>query len=282
MVGTSIALSWAVFASAKDILSKKVAFSLSGIASSWASFAFAVPFYLLCMLIGVVTNALTVSFSAEFLFLVTLRALSDAFFETSKMTALKIGELSQLVIAMQLIPIAMLFLSPLVTGDPLSSQIIVASVLAVAGCLVLFWHPSIKRPSRKFLLITFVCIISGAISSCLDRLAANQTSAVWSGFMMTLFAGIFVTPLMFMKRGSFSSIRGSLYECTLRGFFEIGYMVLKIWALQFMSAPQFMVMSRVNVLISLVGGNVLFREKGLVVKLIAALMIIVSGVVAVV
>src|SRR5947209_14169162 len=84
----------AVFSSAKDLLSKRLAFRLDGTASTYASFAYALPYYLLMLAILWLLGYENFTCSLSFLLLVVLRSVTDAVAEGMKMHAFCHGDLS--------------------------------------------------------------------------------------------------------------------------------------------------------------------------------------------
>src|SRR5262245_37076030 len=107
----------ALFSSSKDLLSKRLAYRMDGIASTYASFAYALPFYLLLLAFLIFQEKEALSFTAEFLLLVFLRSVTDTFAEGMKMHAFAHGDLSLMTIIFSISPLFLLITSPLITRD---------------------------------------------------------------------------------------------------------------------------------------------------------------------
>src|SRR4029077_16907185 len=86
-MGILAALLSAVFSTSKDIVSKKLTVKIDGTASAFASFAFALPFYLVVLTVLGLMGYNIFAFSIAFWWLVLARALTDVFAEGMKMYA---------------------------------------------------------------------------------------------------------------------------------------------------------------------------------------------------
>src|SRR6516162_779679 len=84
----------AVFSSSKDLLSKRLAFRLDGTTSTFASFTFALPYYVLLLAVLYALGFEAFTWSLPFLVLVLLRSITDTFAEWLKMHALAHGDIS--------------------------------------------------------------------------------------------------------------------------------------------------------------------------------------------
>ena len=91
-MGIVAALLSAVFSTSKDIISKKMAVRIDGAASTFASFAFALPFYLIVLAVLGLAGYDIFHFSMTFWWLVLARALTDSFAEGMKMYAFAHGD----------------------------------------------------------------------------------------------------------------------------------------------------------------------------------------------
>ena len=140
-MGLIAALASAVLASAKDLVSKRLAFRLDGTASTFASFAYALPFYVLILAFLYYLGLEMFVLSWAFLLLVLLRAITDTLAEWLKMSAFTYGDVSLVVCFFSLSPVMMLFTSPLITGDVPSLWGSVAVVLVTIGSLLLVYSP---------------------------------------------------------------------------------------------------------------------------------------------
>ena len=97
-MGILAALASAVFSTCKDLVSKKLTLHIDGTASTFASFAFALPFYLVVLAILWASGYDIFHFSVTFWWLVLARALTDVFAEGLKMYSFAHGDVSFLTI----------------------------------------------------------------------------------------------------------------------------------------------------------------------------------------
>src|SRR5262245_8673040 len=93
-MGVFAAVLSAVLSSAKDLISKRLAFRIDGTLSTYASFAFALPFYVAALALLVLLGKEDLSVSTAFLWLVLLRSVTDSFAEGMKMHAFAHGDIS--------------------------------------------------------------------------------------------------------------------------------------------------------------------------------------------
>ena len=224
---------------AKDLVSKSLAADVDSIVSTFASFAFALPFYILLLAILLWTGHEELVFSSSFLSLVLLRAIFDCGAEWCKMQALSEADISLLSPFLALSPVFLLILSPLITGDVPSFRGGAGVVLVILGGLFLLSPSSMRGGSiskRAIVLATLTSVLF-AMNACFDRLAVQEATPVWAGFMMTLTAGAFFVPSLLRNAARQSDLQMYSFAFSLRGIFELGYMVCKLYALQFMQAP---------------------------------------------
>lgn len=264
-MGILLALVSAFFSSSKDLVSKRLAASVDGTTSAFASFAFALPWYLLIMLLSALFGWEALRATDSAYLLVALRALTDTGAEITKMYALMHADVSLLSCVFALHPFFVVLISPLVTGDPFRTQDGVAIVSIVIGSLVLAYRPRRAGAGPLFngqsrgVFIGVLSSVFFAMNSCLDRLAAQQSSPIFSGFTMTALSALYILPLMFFGR-RWSALPTAVRPFTVRGIFETGFMVCKLAALQFLTAPKVLGIQKLSLLISIVGGRVVFKE----------------------
>src|SRR5207248_8776220 len=128
--------------SSKDLLSKRLAFRIDGMTSTYASFAYALPFYVVFLLVQYLRGEETVTFSSAFWVLVLLRSVTDALAEGMKMHAFAHGDISVVSCFFSISPLFLLITSPLITGDTMSLEGIVAVCVVVGGSVLLMYRPS--------------------------------------------------------------------------------------------------------------------------------------------
>lgn len=281
MNGVLLALICASFSSAKDLMSKKVSFNVDGTVSSFASFAFALPFYALALVIAATLGWESLQITAGFGGYVIARSLTDVCAEWCKMNAFSRGDLSLVVLYLSLTPLLLLVTSPLVTGDPLTVGAVLSSLLVVSGSIVIAYRPNAREAasSRKAICFALLAALFFSLNACFDRLAVKNGSPLLAGLSMTSLAALLLFPLMFSRRGSFSQLLRYRRPFFLRGFFEIGFMVAKLSALQFMSAPLVDSVMRLSVVFSIVAGRFYFAEQDFARRLFAGFLVTMGSVV---
>lgn len=287
-VGFLLALLSSAFSAAKDLVSKKLAFRLHGTASTFASFAYALPFYLLLLAVLVPLGVEKISLSLGFLFLVFLRSLTDALAEGLKMHAFAHADISLVSCFFSLSPLFLLITSPLLTGDRLSWQAVLAVLLVVVGSIALVYRPSHKgwAIQKKGLLLACAAAVFFSLNSCFDRLTvekigtAQKGTPVFAGFAMTLLSALFLLPLIAHRRDHWKTMYAEGRGLWLRGLLEVAFMACKLSALQYLSAPLVVAVQRSSLLLSIVGGRVFFREQDFARRLVAGIVIL-GGVIVV-
>jgi drug/metabolite transporter (DMT)-like permease len=183
---------------------------------------------------------------------------------------------------LSLSPLFLLISSPLITGDSLTNGGIFSIVIIVVGCLVLIGGKNSSSTfSWKAIGLATLGSVFFSLNSCFDRLAVKEASPLLSGFAMTFMAGIMLLPLAMRERGSLKISFPSPKLFWARGFFELSFMSLKLLALQSIQAPYVVGVLKISVLISIIGGKIVFKEGQFKRRLLAGLMVT-CGVVGVV
>jgi drug/metabolite transporter (DMT)-like permease len=275
-MGFILGLLSAVFAASKDLLSKRLAFRIDGTASTFASFFFALPFYVLVLAILIASGAETTTWTRSFLLLVFLRAVTDTAAEWLKMYALAFGDISIVATFFSLSPLFLLVTSPLITGDPVSWFEILAVTLVVLGSLLMVYRPNLagwRHQVRGILLATGAAIFF-SLNSCFDRLAVKEGTPVFTGFTMTLLSAVFLVPFVIGHPQRMEGLRSNWRGLTARGVLEIAFMVCKLAALQYLTAPDVVALQRLSLVLSIIGGRVFFKEADFVRRLLAGLLIL--------
>lgn len=266
----------AVFAASKDLVSKKIAFSVGGTVSAFASFAFAIPFYLLLLLVLGALGLETFELSRAFLILVLLRALCDSGAEWLKMHAFTHGDISFLACFISLNTLFTLLLSPFITGDPLSLKGAIGVLLTVIGALALLYDP--KKLTTKLELKGVAFATSAAflfgLQSCFDRLAVLQAGPAWTGFTMTAVSALIIAPAALRTSDKRNQLKEFKKPFLIRGIFEVTFMVIKLTALQFLQAPYVSGIMKVSLLLSIIGGRVFFKERDFTKRALSGVLII--------
>ncbi|MBX7143919.1 MAG: DMT family transporter [Oligoflexia bacterium] len=278
MLGAVIALGGAALHAAKDIISKSLSSRVDGATSTFASFAFAIPFYLAALFILWLTGLEDFALTPAFWTWIVLRSLSDVCAEWFKMHSFTHGDLSVVSSLVAMSPVVLLIVSPLVTGDVPSLLGIVGVCISVSGTAVMLYRPrnSATRSDLRSIGLALLSAFFFAMNACFDRLAVRTASPTLSGFAMTVGACIIVIPSMVGKPQRWSSLAGELRRFSARGLLEFVFMVAKLSALQYMQAPYVVALLRSSVLFSVFGGRMFFAEGGFRRRLFAALLIVVG------
>lgn len=270
-MGLLAALLSALFSSSKDLMSKRLAFHLDGTVSTFASFAFALPYYVLLLAVLYLLGYETFTFSLAFLTLVLLRSITDTFAEWMKMYALAHGDLSVVSLIFAFSPLFLLLTSPLITRVPLNIADVAAVFLVVGGSMILVYRPSTPHGSRqrKGILLAIGASLFFSLNSCFDYLAVQKEmrivsgfgTAVVAGFTMTLLSAVFLCPFLLGRGDRLLALRTHRAGLLLRGLLEVAFMVCKLYALEFLDAPAVAAIQRLSLLLSIIGGRVFFQEK---------------------
>jgi len=235
---------------------------------------YALPFYLLFLAIAVATGHETFFINSAFLGFVVLRSVSDIGAEWCKMTSLSHGDLSLVSGFYSLSPVFLLILSPLITGDPVTTQGALGVLIVGAGTLVMSYrkrgHHS--KSSLKGIAFALVSSVFFAINSCFDRLAVHEASPLMSGFAMTALSALLLIP--FAREPIRPAFRTAHKPFLIRGAIEAVFMFSKLSALQYISAPYVVAIMRVSVVFSVLSGHAFFKEEHFKQRLVGALLIV--------
>jgi drug/metabolite transporter (DMT)-like permease len=291
-MGLALAIFSCVFATAKDLVSKRLAGQLDGTVSTFASFAFAVPYYVLVLGVLYLFGQEPFAITRAFLLLELLRSITDTFAEWMKMYAFAYGDISVVSSFFSLSPLFLLFLSPFITEDEPSLTAGLGVLVVVAGSLLVVRRQPAKEAvsQRKGILLALGAALFFSLNSCFDRLAmkegkplvaASSEALLWApvfaGFTMTVLSALFLLPLILLRRDRVQTLVAYRGEFALRGFLEITFMVSKLTAMQFLSAPEVVAIQRLSLLLAIVAGRVIFKEPDFGRRL-AAGMLILTGV----
>jgi drug/metabolite transporter (DMT)-like permease len=266
----------ALFSASKDLLSKRLAFRMDGTSSTFASFAFALPFYLVVLAVQFFLGQETALWVSRYLLLVLLRSVTDTFAEWMKMYAFAHGDISLVATFFSLSPLFLLLTSPLITGDPLSLADVVAVMLVVGGSLLIVYHPSKSGwgEQKRGIVLALGAALFFSLNSCFDRLAAQYGRPVFSGFTMTLLSAVFLAPLVLTRGDRLRALHAYRRGLLARGLLEVAFMVCKLYALQFLNAPFVVVINRFALVLSIIGGRLFFKEPDFARRLAAGLLIL--------
>ena len=273
----------ALLASSKDLVSKRLAADVDGLTSTFASFAFALPFYAVLLLIFWLAGVEDFVTGESFLLLVILRSLSDVGAELCKMTAFRYGDLSVVTCFFSLSPIFLVILSPLITGDPVSSRELLALGIVTVGSIVVAYRPrrSTDGVQWQAILLSLASAFFFAVNTCFDRLAVQSSSAVFAGAAMTMFSGGVLMPVALVSRSRIEALYRHRRAFSLRGGIEVVFMVLKLVALQFLTAPIVVSLQRLAIVFSIINGRLVLREQHAGQRLVGGTIILIGVMIAV-
>lgn len=280
-IGILCALLASMLITAKDVVSKKVSSLVDPLVSSFASFLYAVPFYLLFLLLAWFLGYENFLWTGNFWLFVFLRALTDTVAESSRMLAFKEGELSSVAAIFSLHPIMTLIFSPLLTGDPLSPNIIWGVLLATTGTYCFLKVPA--KISVRTLTFSLIATVFFSLNSCFDRLSAQNASALLGAFSMNMMAGFLTLPFMLIQPGASIACKQLKQESvafSLRGFFEAVFMTLKLLAVSVLQAPVASAIFRLNLIFQVIAGRAFFSEEGLLLRTIGSILIILGSLIS--
>ena len=276
-MGILLGLCSAFLMSAKDVVSKSVATRVDGRTSTFASFAFALPFYAVLLTLLWICGLETFEISGPFLAYVVMRATTDSVAEWLKMEALAHGDLSLVSCVFALSPIFMLLLSPIFTGDHISWSGVGWILLVVIGTLALMYrHDARPTDEARAILLATGGAMAFAMNGILDRLAVQQASPTLSGFAMTLISALIITPSVIPSAERRAALRALQRPFALRGAIEVPFMVAKLWALQFLAAPYVAALQRASMLINVIAGKLLFQEERFLQRLAGATLMLIG------
>lgn len=261
----------------RDTVSKKLLTSVSETVSANTSFLMAIPFYLLLLPILYFSGYEEFVFNKQFLFFIFLRAFLDAFGERLKMTAFANGEMSVISSIFSLQMVAQLFISPFVTGAPLTNKIIIGAILSTLGTVTIFFNRSTKT-NKKGLIAAFLMVPIFALNLSLDRMCSQEGGPVWSAFLMTTISCLFIMPFTPKKELVLVS-KQYAKPLFIRGALEVLFMVLKLTSLRFLASPEASILFRLQVLFSVISGKAVFHEGRFYRKLLGAALIILGVVI---
>ena len=279
-MGIFFAIFSAFLQTARDLVSKKVSFNVDATVSAFACFAFAIPFYLILIPFLWVLGYEDFSISSTFIYLVLIRSLIDSLAEWLRMHAYAEADISVVNCFLALTPLFVLITSPVITGDHISNQGYLAIFFIVLGSLLLVLQKGGRsidlKGQGRGILFSIAAAIVFAVNVCVDRLAVQEGSPVMAGFLMTAIAGSYFIPAIVRNRERVTAIKSNVKFFTLRGFFEIAFMVSKLTALQYLPSQYVMGIQKSSVLFAVVGGRIFFDEPEFIKRLFCGTLILIG------
>ncbi len=270
-----------LFGSAKDLVSKKLSFNVHTTVNTFASFAYALPGYFLVMLLFYSIGLEDFSFSGKFFLYVFLRSITDICAEWCKMRSFLLGDISLVSCFFSLDLFFLLFTSYLITGDVIPPAGILGIVVVVLGTLVAA-YPIFKQGRDKIkknisaILMSSLSAFFFSLNNSLDRLAAQNSSPLFSAFTMTFFSCLFLLPLLLKHKKSLHVLKSQNKLFFFRGVLELLFMTSKMTAVRYLPAPYVVGLRKSTVIFSIIGGKLLYNEKDFKVRLLSGLIILVG------
>ena len=281
MLGFSFAFLAAFFATAKDTCSKKASFSVDPRVSAFASLLLPLPIFIVLLFILWITGYEHFTFGLGFWYLVLARGFFDSLAEMTRMFALKHGELSIVAAILSLHTLITLIISPIITKDPINSQIVTGVIIACVGSL--FFVTLTNKINSKGIVFALLGAIFFSIINCLDRLSALSATPVFSAFVMTAIACIFTTPFLFniSKEKIVGDIKLGGKAFLMRAVFEVLFSTSKLTALIYLSTPVNSAILRSVVILSTIAGNQFFHEDRFWPRITGSILIMVGSGIAI-
>ena len=279
MFGVIFAFLAAGFATAKDTFSKSLSASISGTVSAFTSFAFALPFYGLLLLVLYLLGYENFYTDRNFWTFVILRAITDSFAELFKMHSFKYADLSIVSSIISLNLIFLLFTSPFITGDIPNFYGAFGVVLSALGSIFVVSKKTEAKNNaqKKGIILALLSALFFSLNACFDRMAVQSSSAAMSGFGMTLLSCFILLPLVIRNKTIKTEISSNLYPLFTRGFLEVTFMVFKLMALQYLQAPYVAGITRAALIFSIISGRIVFKEENFKSKLLGGFLIILGS-----
>ncbi len=279
-MGLLVAFVCAFLSSSKDLISKRLASRLDGMTSTFASFGFALPYYFVLLAILYFLGKEHFSYSRLFYWYVLARATTDVFAEGMKMYALALGDISIVSTCFAMAPLFVLVSAPLITGDQPTLASVVSLVLVSVGSLLLVYRP--KHPDwgsqKKAIFLALGAAFFFGVNTCFDRLAAKEGegtySFVFSAFAMTFVSAVFLLPLVLPRVDRLRDLRDYQGGFWARGALETAFMSGKLYSMQELRPDEATAIMRLSLVLSILGGGVFFRERDLVRRLLAGVIIL--------
>jgi drug/metabolite transporter (DMT)-like permease len=223
---------------------------------------------------------------------VLLRSITDSFAEGFKMHAFAHGDVSVVACFFALSPIFLVVFAPFITGDHLTPVGVGSVLLSVLGTIVMVYEPSriTWKHQKKGIMLATAAAVFFALNSCFDKQAVSQgtpdsadfakrfSSAVFSGFAMTLLSAAILAPLVAFRRGSWRSLGEQSPSLLVRGFLEVAFMSCKLFAMREMHPAYVVSIMRLSLILSIVAGRVFFKEGGFARRLAAGTLILFGAV----
>ena len=276
MIGIIATIIATVFASAKDIVSKGISSDVHGTVSACTSFLFALPWYIMVLAISHFLGIAPFEYTGQFLLFAFLRSLTDSFAELFKMHALACGEISFIANFFSLNTVFLLFLAPIITGDQISNLGLAGVAIIITGSLLLLKGPEKEIP-WKGVFLALIAAFFFSLNICLDRLAVQQSNPIFSGFCMTILSGLILLFPMLRVKNWKGQILSSTKPLTLRGLFEVLFMIIKLYGLKYLEPQYASGIQKLTLVFSVAIGGKAFKEHDQKRRMLVSMIIVVGS-----
>jgi drug/metabolite transporter (DMT)-like permease len=283
--GIFIALLGVTSNSLRDVFSKKLAVKVNSFLSSLATYLYSLPFYVLLLTPTLLLGIERITLTLTFLTFILLRSSTDVIGETMKMKAYSHGELSLVAAFLSFTPIFTMLISVIFLHERITLLGVAGVLLSVLGSfLVVLDFKNLKSNFKiqlplKAMLLAFGASFFFSLNSIYDKFAIQTGTPIYTAFMLSLIGSTFLTLPNILMKNDFAKMKQEKKYFLIRGIFETIYMILKMVALQYISAIYMTVILRLGVLFSVFNGKLFLSEKGFVRKLIGAIILIIGLVV---
>lgn len=265
-----------IFATAKDLVSKKISSDMHGNVSACTSFIFALPWYIILLTLASILGFQPFSYTGQFLIFVCIRAITDSVAEFSKMHALSHGEISFIANFFSLTPLFLIFIAPIITGDGITKMGFIGIAIIVLGTLLLLKAP-IESIPWKGVGFAIISAFFMSLNICFDRLAVQHANPIFSGFLMTFLSSIILLIPMLRIRLWKSQVSSSLKFLLLRGLFEVLFMIAKLLGLQYLEPQYASGIQKLTLVFSVGIGGRTFNERDKLKRILTSLLIVVGS-----
>lgn len=266
-----------IFSSAKDIMSKKIAFQINSSVSACTSFLFALPYYFVLLALMHFFGFKPFEYTGNFILFVFLRAIIDSLMEYLKMHALSYGEISFISNFFSLTPVFLIFLAPIITGDSVSTLGLVGVGVIIFGTGILLNAPKETIPWRGVVYATLAAFLA-SLNICFDRLAVGHADPIYAGFLMTLLSGLILYIPMIRVKNYKQQISNARLLLAQRGLLEILFMVIKLYGLKYLEPQYASGLQKIALVFSVAVGGKVFDERDRVRRIIASIVIVIGSI----
>lgn len=272
------ALLTAFFDSMKQVFSKKSLKHIDEYAAAWALRFFAVVL-LLPLLLFIEIPALGDRFWVALAVSGTLNAVNTVLY----MRAIKVSDLSMTIPMITFTPLFLLVTSPIMVGEFPDASGIIGIFLIVLGSYVL----NIKEKSRGYLapfrallkqegprLMLIVAFI-WSITANLDKIGLENSSPMFWIIALEGFMSLLLFPVMLHRSGQgIKQIRTNLRTLAPVGFSSALMRIFQILAISLTLVAYVISVKRMSIIMSVVIGCMVFREKGIKERLPGAIIMV--------